>query len=94
MERNQAKNDKFLLNETVFNKYFTLPSVKMEKYREFSYTNIKNGIPFYREWTVLEYLSIVSIRCVCDCTNGSQRSVLFHLFLPAPNFQTHGYKFE
>ena len=24
----------------------------MEKYRQFSYTNIKNGIPFYREWTV------------------------------------------
>ena len=25
----------------------------MEKYRQFSYTNIKNGIPFYREWTVI-----------------------------------------
>ena len=28
---------------------------KMEKYRQFSYTNIKNGIPFYREWTVVVY---------------------------------------
>ena len=27
----------------------------MEKYRQFSYTNIKNGIPFYREWTVSSY---------------------------------------
>ena len=25
----------------------------MEKYSQFSYTNIKNGIPFYREGTVL-----------------------------------------
>ena len=24
----------------------------MGKYPQFSYTNIKNGIPFYREWTV------------------------------------------
>ena len=44
MKKIITKNEQFLLNETVFDKFYT--------YFCNLHTNIKNGIPFYREWIV------------------------------------------